>query len=156
MIETELCGEGLSNRLHRFIQEHLGDPCLSPGAIAEAHHISIRYLHKLFAGGGMTVAGRIRELRLERCYRDLADPSQRDRPIHSIAARWGFTDKAHFSRLFRARYGIPPKEYRRKAYSMPRKLCADSQPPCAQNQRHPDLPSACSWQVIRVDRNEGK
>jgi methylphosphotriester-DNA--protein-cysteine methyltransferase len=27
-------------------------------------------------------------------------------------ARWGFTDPAHFSRAFRAAYGMPPAEYR--------------------------------------------
>ncbi|MEU4553698.1 helix-turn-helix domain-containing protein [Micromonospora violae] len=30
----------------------------------------------------------------------------------AIAARWGFSDKAHFSRVFRARYGRSPQAYR--------------------------------------------
>lgn len=30
----------------------------------------------------------------------------------SRPARWGFTDPAHFSRAFRAAYGMPPAEYR--------------------------------------------
>ena len=33
----------------------------------------------------------------------------------AIAARWGLTDPAHFSRAFRAAYGLPPSEYRREA-----------------------------------------
>jgi AraC-like DNA-binding protein len=32
--------------------------------------------------------------------------------VGAIAARWGLIDAAHFSRLFRAAYGLPPGEYR--------------------------------------------
>lgn len=32
--------------------------------------------------------------------------------MSAIAARWGLVDAAHFSRLFRAAYGLPPTEYR--------------------------------------------
>jgi transcriptional regulator GlxA family with amidase domain len=32
--------------------------------------------------------------------------------VSAIAARWGLIDAAHFSRLFRAAYGLPPAEYR--------------------------------------------
>ncbi|MDG9673642.1 helix-turn-helix domain-containing protein [Micromonospora sp. DH14] len=53
----------------------------------------------------------IRAKRLAQCRRDLANPLVRQ-PIHAIAARWGFRDKAHFSRLFRARYGRSPQAYR--------------------------------------------
>jgi AraC-like DNA-binding protein len=59
------------------------------------------------------VAGCIRTWRLEHCRRDLADCTLRDRPIHAIAARWGFTSAAHFTRTFRAAYGLTPKDYRR-------------------------------------------
>ncbi|MFE0422923.1 hypothetical protein [Streptomyces sp. NPDC058953] len=30
-------------------------------------------------------------------------------PVQAIAARWGFTDPAHFSRLLPAAYGTPPR-----------------------------------------------
>jgi AraC-like DNA-binding protein len=43
-------------QFHAFIWENLGDPNLTPGAIAAAHHISLRYLHKLFHAEGQTVA----------------------------------------------------------------------------------------------------
>ncbi|MFF8639052.1 helix-turn-helix domain-containing protein [Streptomyces pilosus] len=99
-------------KIHAFIQQHLGDPDLSPGMIAAVHHISLRSLHRLFQTQDTTVAGWIRARRLERCRRDLADPLLRSRPVRAIAARWGFTDPAHFSRAFRATYGHSPKEYR--------------------------------------------
>jgi AraC-like DNA-binding protein len=100
-------------RVQAFIDNRLADPGLSPSAIAAAHHISLRYLYKLFESHETSVGGWIRERRLERCRRDLADPTLEDWPASAIAARWGLTDPAHFSRAFRAAYGLPPSEYRR-------------------------------------------
>jgi AraC-like DNA-binding protein len=98
-----------------FILQHLGDSRLSPGAIAAAHHMSLRSLHQLFHDEGLTVAGWIRQRRLERCRRDLADPALASRPVAAIAANWGFTNAADFSRAFRSAHGMPPVEYRRSA-----------------------------------------
>ncbi|WP_405162037.1 helix-turn-helix domain-containing protein [Nocardia sp. NBC_01499] len=99
-------------KVQAFIQDHLGDPQLSPATIAAAHHISTRTLHKLFEGQQHTVAASIRRQRLERCHQDLLDPRLRDHPVSAIGARWGFHDAAGFSRTFRAVYGVPPSEYR--------------------------------------------
>lgn len=99
-------------RIHDFIESHLGDPELSPGSIAAAHYISTRHLHDLFRELGTTVSASIRERRLERCRRDLRDPVLADRPVTAIAARWGFLDSAHFSRVFRAAFGESPTGYR--------------------------------------------
>ena len=98
-----------------FIQQHLGDPELSPAAIAAAHHMSLRSLHQLFHEEGLTVAGWIRRRRLERCRRDLSDPALAARPVAAIAAKWGFSSASDFSRAFRAGHGVPPAEYRRSA-----------------------------------------
>ncbi|MET8678043.1 helix-turn-helix transcriptional regulator [Streptomyces sp. NPDC004647] len=57
----------------------------------------------------------IRLRRLEQCRRDLHDPALCARPVSAIAVRWGFRDAAHFSRTFRATYGVPPGEYRAAA-----------------------------------------
>ncbi|GAA2096743.1 helix-turn-helix domain-containing protein [Actinomadura alba] len=104
--------EALIVRIHAFIHQRLGDPELSPMTVADAHHISLRYLQQLFAADGTTPAAWIRRQRLERCRQSLTDPHQNQRPIRAIAACWGFTDNAHFSRLFRATYGASPSEYR--------------------------------------------
>ncbi|WP_225992839.1 AraC-like ligand-binding domain-containing protein [Actinomadura rudentiformis] len=101
-----------------FIERHLGDPALTPDTIAAAHHISTRQLHKLFqAQGGLSVAAWIRQHRLERCRRDLADPRFAELPVCAIASRWGFTDPAHFGRLFRKSMGSCPTDYRRMCLS---------------------------------------
>ena len=58
----DIPGREIAERL-AFIQQHPGDPGLSPAEIAAAHHISLRLLHKLFQEQGETVAGWIRARR---------------------------------------------------------------------------------------------
>jgi AraC-like DNA-binding protein len=101
-------------QVRAFIEERLGDPELSPRSIAAAHYISIRSLHKLFEPEQTTVADWIRRRHLERCHRDLLDPAHRATPVSAIGTRWGFRDAAHFNRVFRAAYGVPPGEYRQR------------------------------------------
>ncbi|MFG1626728.1 helix-turn-helix domain-containing protein [Kribbella sp. NPDC049227] len=100
-------------RIEAFIEQHLGDPNLTPGMVAAAHHISPRYLYRLFEPRATSVAGLIRARRLERCRRDLIDPANAWVPASAIGSRWGFPDPARFSRVFRVEYGVPPGEYRR-------------------------------------------
>ncbi|MEH0843494.1 helix-turn-helix domain-containing protein [Micromonospora sp. CPCC 205711] len=99
-------------RIEAFIERHLADPALDPRAVAAAHHVSLRTLHRLFADDDETVAQSIRRRRLERCRRDLRNPLLAGQPIQVVAARWGFPDPAHFSRSFRAAYGVSARDYR--------------------------------------------
>jgi AraC-like DNA-binding protein len=105
----------LLTTVQAFIQQHLGDPQLSPATIAAAHHMSLRSLHQLFHDEGLTVAGWIRQRRLERCRHDLANPALASRPVAAIAAKWGFSSAGDFSRAFRAVHGLPPAEFRTSA-----------------------------------------
>lgn len=120
-----LCVTRLGDRSHRsspraelvlraraYAEAHLSDPSLGPAEIANAAHVSKRYLHKLFEDDGLTVSGWIRQRRLEGCRRDLADPAHRGETVTSIGARWGLTNPGHLSRLFRGAYGLTPTEYR--------------------------------------------
>jgi AraC-like DNA-binding protein len=103
---------GLLLRVRTYIEQRLGDPHLDVADIAAAHHISIRALQKLFEGDGQTVTGWIRARRMEHCRKNLADTSLADQPVSAIAAKWGLVDPAHFSRLFKSTYGLPPRDYR--------------------------------------------
>jgi AraC-like DNA-binding protein len=107
--------EELLGRVRRFIEANLSDPELSPASVASAHFISTRHLHNVFQEAGTTVAHWIRTRRLENCRRELRDPLLAHRSVSAIAARWGFLDAAHFSRIFRAAFGEPPSTYRRPA-----------------------------------------
>nr|WP_237528273.1 helix-turn-helix domain-containing protein [Streptomyces sp. SID337] len=102
-------------QVQSHVRRHLRDPGLNPDSIAAAHHISTRYLHRLFQEQGVTVSAWIRQLRLERCRRALANPALAAVPVGAIAARWGFTRPAVFTRAFRAAYGLTPSEVRARA-----------------------------------------
>ncbi|MEY9910046.1 AraC-like DNA-binding protein [Catenulispora sp. MAP12-49] len=102
-------------KIEAFIEGNLGDPDLTPSAIAGHCHISLGHLHRLFHSRELAIAAWIRHRRLECCRADLADPSLRLWPVHAIGARWGFTGAAEFSRAFRAAYGSAPGRYRRQA-----------------------------------------
>jgi AraC-like DNA-binding protein len=101
-------------RIRAYMEERLGDPDLAPATIAGAHHISTRYLHRLFEPQGTTVATWLRSRRLARCRQDLLNPALSHATVSGIGARWGFADPASFSRAFRNEYGVPPSEYRRQ------------------------------------------
>ncbi|MFD9430800.1 helix-turn-helix transcriptional regulator [Streptomyces sp. NPDC060002] len=99
-------------RVLEYVELQLTDPNLSPEVIARAHHISVRYLHKLFKDEGTTVGRWILRRRLEECRRDLMRYGRGGRTIAAVAARWGFLSATHFSRVFRSAYGMSPREWR--------------------------------------------
>ncbi|MFJ6619873.1 helix-turn-helix domain-containing protein [Kitasatospora sp. NPDC091335] len=98
-------------RVKEHILRNLRDPDLSPSTIAEANFMSVRFLHKLFQLEGVTVGGWIRTQRLERCGRDLLRPMAGEVGVAGIARRWGFANSSHFSRAFRATYGMSPRDW---------------------------------------------
>jgi AraC-like DNA-binding protein len=104
--------DGLLRRIDAYISEHVGEPDLCPAAIAAAHFISTRQLHRLFASRGSTVSQQILHLRLERARLDLRQPGARGRTITDVSWRWGFPDLPAFSRAFRTAYGVTPTQYR--------------------------------------------
>lgn len=104
-------------RARRYITEHLGDPDLAPPTVAQALGVSVRYLHLLFQGESTSPFRWIVEQRLELAARLLANPRQASRTITDIAFGVGFKDTSHFSRAFKQRYGIGPREYRRQGWN---------------------------------------
>lgn len=100
-------------RVKTYIEDRLADRDLSPGQIAAAHHMSLRYLYRIFETEHVSVSSWIRERRLDRCRRDLSDLTLLRRPVSAIGAHWGFVDSTHFGRAFKIRYGMTPSEYRR-------------------------------------------
>ncbi len=107
----EARSRAMLDRAQTFIVGNLGDPALSPRAVAESCGISVRTLYQLFAAQSETPGKWIQAARLDACRRDIEDPLQARRSITDIAFAWGFNDSAHFSRLFRSRYGTSPRAW---------------------------------------------
>ena len=99
-------------RLKNYILTHLRDPELSMPRAAAAVGISPRYASDLMAAEQTSFRSYVQLQRLERCRRDLSDPAHAARHISDIAFAWGFNDLAHFSRIFKQRFGASPREWR--------------------------------------------
>ena len=102
-------------RIIAFVEANLHHPELSPDTIAAAHHISLRYLHRIFQQHHpVTVATHIRTRRLDRARQDLADRRLDHLTIGAIARHWGFPRPADFTRAFQRHTGAPPRDYRNR------------------------------------------
>ncbi|WP_374488873.1 helix-turn-helix domain-containing protein [Zoogloea sp.] len=97
---------------HRLVERHLSDPDFGPQALAEGLHLSLRSVYALFRTQGTSPVAFIQHIRLEHCRRALTNPALATRSITEIALAHGFADSAHFSRLFKARYGVTPRGWR--------------------------------------------
>ena len=106
------------DRAFQTIEARLSDPALNLHQVANEHGISSRYLQKLFESYGESFGQFVKLRRLERCRLDLGSPLYAQRSISEILYQWGFNDSASFSRAFRERYGISPREYRRAPTSV--------------------------------------
>lgn len=102
-------------RVRAFVEEHLSNPNLDPLMVSEALRLSPRYINKLLEKDGTSLGRLIWHRRLERIAADLRDPMLAQRTISMIALARGFNDLAHFSRAFRRRYDMTPREYRAAA-----------------------------------------
>ena len=117
--------ESLSNKcrlqsLKSYIKSRLNDPDLSPKIIAKDNGISVRYLHYLFKGTGMSVSEWVREQRLKKCHHKLTSAKYEEESITDIAFSLGFNSSSHFTHLFKQKFGMPPRIVRRKAKQVDR------------------------------------
>jgi AraC-like DNA-binding protein len=95
-----------------YIELHLQDADLSAETIADAHHISVRQLYKIWARSAeLSLSAWIIAARLEAARRDLSRPHPQAATIGAVARRWGFSDPTHFSRRFRTAFGVSPRQW---------------------------------------------
>ena len=111
-IEDEVNNPGLFAAAQMLIRRQLTSHHLSPEVIARQLHCSRAHLYRVFAAQGETVANYVRELRLRHARDLLADGSESNSQVGAIAYRCGFEDPVHFTRLFRQRFGLTPRELR--------------------------------------------
>jgi len=89
------------------IARRFQEPDLTGGSVAQTLGISQRYLQWLLQETGKSFTEHVTELRLTRAF-TLLSSTDRRRLISEIAFEAGFSDLAHFHRLFRARFGDTP------------------------------------------------
>lgn len=106
--------DAILHRICQQIESRLHEPDLTFADIATAEGLSTRYLQKLFTAAGESFSSYLKQRRLERSRSDLVNPLYSHLSITDICFRWGFNDGAHFSRAFRARFGISPRGYRQE------------------------------------------
>jgi AraC-like DNA-binding protein len=99
-------------RIRVYIDQHLQDTNLNLVSIANANHVSLRQLYKVWGSNWPTPSEYIMGERLRRAHDDLASADLTSQSVFAIARKWGFTDSAHFSRRFKGAYGITPREWR--------------------------------------------
>lgn len=95
-----------------WIETHIRDADLSLEKVASSNGMSLRNLHALFAGCEMSVSEWIWNRRLQLAYDGLARGSGRS--ITSIAFDHGFSSSAHFSTMFKRKYGVSPRDVVRR------------------------------------------
>jgi AraC-like DNA-binding protein len=98
---------------HAFIDEHLGDPALSAGRVADAVGISERQLSRVFADSGSTVPRYVLGRRLDLARRLL--DTEPGISVAEVAGRAGFGSATYLSRAFRDRFGERAVDVRREA-----------------------------------------
>lgn len=102
----------LLNRIRGTIRDRCSDPGLTPTSVADAHGISKRYLHYLFAQKSITFRSELIRVRLDAAQRLLSDKRYSALTVGEVAARCGFLEPSHFTRRFRKAYGAGPSDFR--------------------------------------------
>ncbi len=104
--------DGFYHAACRLIGRDCADPDLTPDMVAISLGCSRASLYRAFFRHGASVAAVIWSTRLDRAWRMLISSSHLDLRVSEIAARCGFLEQATFNRMFKRRYGLPPREAR--------------------------------------------
>lgn len=103
--------------LHRLLplldhMERHRKEAMTRGEMAEYMNLSPQRLHTLFKGSlGLSPGEYLRRLRLEGARQSLDD---RSKTVAQVASEFNYCDPYHFSKQFKARYGLSPRDYRRR------------------------------------------
>jgi transcriptional regulator GlxA family with amidase domain len=103
-------------RARRYIYTRLGDTELDTTAIAAAAHVSVKHLQRLFRNQDTTVMRHVWTVRLQHAQRLLSADKTSRLSVQEVAWRCGFATAAHFSRVYRAAFGICPSHVETNAF----------------------------------------
>lgn len=110
----ESLAQGIDPHLRRralaLVDAGLSDPGLRTATLADELGTSVRTVQNLFADMGTTPSAAILDRRLERAAeRLMSDPAA---TITEVAFAHGFNDSAYFTRCFRRKFNLAPREWR--------------------------------------------
>ncbi|PIC01435.1 helix-turn-helix domain-containing protein [Caulobacter sp. X] len=95
----------------RFVIQNLSDPDLSPETVRDHLGVSRSLLYKVFEPIG-GVSAFIQARRLDQAFDEITGDQANQQTLGEIGYRVGFRSDAHFSRAFRARFGMTPGRLR--------------------------------------------
>jgi len=114
--ETPVSSDDPIERLKQNLPARLRED-LTAETLAEIAGVSLRTLQRIFRERfDTTPMSWLMEARLLEAARVIRAG---DDPVTKIAYRVGFKDPSHFTRRFKARFGVSPNEYRRGAEGAP-------------------------------------
>jgi AraC family transcriptional activator of tynA and feaB len=99
----------LRAQIDDWIDNNLRSGPIHVEALAAAHNVSARTVHRAFSLTGDTMTAVVRARRLAAAREDLVHT---DMTVATIAHRWSYFDPSHLGREFRRHFGISPGEYR--------------------------------------------
>lgn len=106
--DDDLSGDAIRALALAHIERRLHDPAFGPESLPAALRVSRSRLYAAFTRDE-GVAAKIRDARLDRAYQRLRSRRSGTR-IGTVMAGCGFTDAAAFSRAFRRRFGVAPRD----------------------------------------------
>ena len=85
---------------------------LNAKMVSGACNISLRYLCHILKNNDLSFSGLVWDMRMDTAHKWLKDEKMRHYSICEIAYLVGFKSSAHFSRMFKSRYGVSPRAFR--------------------------------------------
>lgn len=105
-----------------YISQHFANPDLNAKMVADRCGISLRYFCQILKKNGLSFSNLVWERRVEMAQAWLRDPAMKQHLVCEIAYQVGFKSSAHFSRMFKTKFGVAPKEYREREQELAAKV----------------------------------
>jgi AraC-like DNA-binding protein len=105
------------SRIKQFALANLNDSELTVRKVSEQLKISPSHIHRMFQDEHQTFGEWLWHQRLTACREALEISADSRMSISEIAFRHGFSNSSHFSRVFKARFGMSPTEARARKKS---------------------------------------
>jgi AraC family transcriptional regulator, positive regulator of tynA and feaB len=99
-------------RIKEFIARNITDPLLDTAAIEAGTGLTARYINELFHLEDMSLMRYVWDTRLTHCHKTLCNAEHFSYRVSEVALQWGFNDLSHFSRAFKKKFGVTPRDVR--------------------------------------------